>query len=245
MDFTQLTWGQCLLYVGLIVAAGAAYYFRQKLNINVRRFFFTVVFNKKEADTVLLAIEAKKGAKKYWYINNIITPIGILYFPYLLTLVSKDFGIITFNKTLIQLTLTGAFSMIGINVMRSSLTSVNEAIQKTHITDDELFNGLIKDVESIKSKLRSLILFLTLLGTLAYFIQVANFIDPQNQHIYPYLFAVIIIFLVSIFFGRLISVVQTNFLDDKSIVEAYIASLALNHTAEFNSLKEETKGGLL
>ena len=240
-----IDWAKTGLLAVILIATFIFYYYRKTITETLSNWFFAIVFNEKEAETIQLAIEAKQAAKKYWYINNIITPIIILYLPYILTLVSEDFHIINFKKSLVQLTLTGAFSMIGINVMRTNLTLVNETIKPTHIEDKSIFEGLLKDIESIKSKIRSWILLLTLLGTLAYFIQVGNFMDTNNSNITPYLIAAIILFTLSVFFGRLISIVQTNFADDESKVRAWVNSLAKKQSNDFSSLKEETKGGLL
>lgn len=249
MDTTNISWPPTTALALGITAAIAVLIWQRKRLLNffmnswqvMRKYFFWGLLNETEAETILLAIGVKKTGRKYWYFNNIFIPILIVYTPFLLTEISKDFQVIHFSKTLIELTLTGTFTMIGINVIRTNMTLVNEALEATHIPDKSMFMVLVKDAESIKSKLRSWIQLLTWTGAIAYLLEVASLIDPKKPAITPYLIGVIIMFLISVFFGRLIYVMQTNFADDESKIKAWKDSMIRKGHIQFKQLEQEGK----
>jgi hypothetical protein len=103
-------------------------------SFSLTNFLFKIIlFNNEEITTVKLAIESKKKRSALWYANNLIAPFFIVYSPYLLYRVSKDFGVIGFEKNLIDLSITGGVTLLGINVMRISLTLMNEKIDDSKI----------------------------------------------------------------------------------------------------------------
>src|SRR5690606_14579450 len=131
------------------------------------------------------------------------------------TMVSSDFNVINFEKTIQDLALTGALTMIGINIMRTNLTTVGEVLKSESLNSDPNFQDLLNDNESLKSKLRSWVHILTIIGAFCYFIQVGGFIDPSNEKSLFYIIIVFITFIISAFIARILSIVQSNFIKNE------------------------------
>jgi len=210
----------------------------------------TLLFNKKDSIIINLALKENITHQKYWILNNLITPLIILFLPYIFTMVSSDFNVINFEKTIQDLALTGALTMIGINIMRTNLTTVGEVLKSESLNSDPNFQDLLNDNESLKSKLRSWVHILTIIGAFFYFIQVGGFIDPSNEKSLFYIIIVFITFIISAFFARILSVVQSNFVKNedqlKLLLSLYTKKNKIeNEDLEQKARKEAQRGGLI
>jgi hypothetical protein len=158
--------------------------------------------------------------------------------------VSKHFQMIQYNRSLISLSLTGGLTLVGINVMRVSLSLISEKIDESKLPE-HIQKNVTEDIESIKAKLRLWILFLTIIGGLSYFLQVGPFLNPDLPVIKWYVLAFGIICVFSIFISRLIVVVQSNFVDNENLIRIWMDLLNYKGEKEYSNLKSlVTKGGL-
>lgn len=215
-------------------------------SISMIEILYTLLFfPKSERQIITIASESKKKKNSLWYKSNLVAPLLIIYAPYFFTRVSEDFGVLNFHKGLIDLTLTGSFTLLGINVMRTSLTLINEKIDYS-LLPEEITKRFGEDVEAAKSRLRFYITALTWIGGIFYVIQVCSFIDASNTKVYYYLPLILLFCLLSVVVARHITVVQTNFLDDKQFVSDSISKLSYNHKSDLKSLETiATEEGLL
>jgi hypothetical protein len=205
--------------------------------------FKIILLNNEEITTVKLAIESKKKRSALWYANNLIAPFFIVYSPYLLYRVSKDFGVISFEKNLIDLSITGGITLLGINVMRISLTLMNEKIDDSKIPI-EIRKDVMDDIESIKSKLRFWIALFTIIGVIGYFIQAAGFLKSNNPQVIWYVIAILMACLISILLGRLITIIQSNFFDNDNLIKLWINAMKQRTANQYSSLKATAEQGL-
>lgn len=241
-----------VVIIGLILILLIRYY-RKELSSLLKKLFnyltnqiLTLLFNKKDSEIINVALNHSSSNLKYWVVNNIITPLIILYLPFLFTMVSEDFNINLVSKSWQQLTLTGTFTMIGINVMRANFTSVNEILTNDSFQNDPGFKELFAHTETLKSKLRSWVHILTILSSFFYFIQVGAFINADDQKSYKYMVIFGIVFFFSVFIARILSVIQSNFTKDEEITRGLIEIMNLQRKASYNNLKNEiSKGGII
>lgn len=204
--------------------------------------FRLMLFNGNEIATISLAIQSKRKKEALWYGNNLIAPLLIIYSPYLLYLVSKDFEVIQFDRGFFELSITGAITLLGINVMRISLTLINEKIDESKIPEN-IRRGIIEDVESLKSKLRHWINTMTILGAFLFLIQAAGFIKSDNTNTIYYIIGVFFLSIISIILGRFITIVQSNFFDNENLVKNWIDALGKKTEDDYKELTGESKNG--
>lgn len=219
--------------------------FLRRLRFRIVGFLYWVIrFSHNEYVTITVALSSKKKKSGIWYANNLFIPLIVIYFPYVLTLVSNHFHTIAYSKTLIHLSLTGGLTLVGINVMRVSLSLINEKIDESKIPE-HIQKNVTEDIESIKSKLRLWVFILTIIGGISYFIQAGPFLNADEPIIKWYVFAIAFISVFSIFISRLIVVVQSNFVDNDSLIKIWMDLLNYNSEKEYSNLKSiVTKEGL-
>jgi hypothetical protein len=217
----------------------------KKIVFDIKVFLFKLIFfNRNEYVTITIALSSKKKKSLMWYANNLFIPLVIIYFPYLLTLISRHFHTINFSKSLFELSITGALTLLGINVMRVSLSLINEKIDESKLPV-HIVKNITEDIESIKSKLRLWTLFLTLVGGFFYLIQVGSFLDVKQPIIKWYILIFLSITFFSIFISRIIVVIQSNFVDNDDLIDIWMKLLNYNSEKEYSNLKSiATKEGL-
>jgi hypothetical protein len=195
-----------------------------------------LLFSRNERDIIKLAVDSKSKKSLIWYRTNLAYPLIIIYFPIILTFVSKDFGKLDFSKSIWELTLTGSFTILGINIMRNSLTYINEKLNTDHLPPN-IIENFNEDVETTKSGLRNCINYLTILGAILYFLQVGLFIDPKSAAVGPYILLIVVICFISVILGRHITVVQANFLDGSERVSTQVRQMKYNHSSDLKTLE--------
>jgi len=205
--------------------------------------FRIILFNKDEIATVKLAIKSKGKRSALWYANNLIAPFLIIYSPYILYRVSKDFGVINFEKSFCDLSITGAITLLGVNVMRISLTLVNEKVDDTKIPV-EIRKYVVEDIESIKSKLRHWITVMTIIGVIFFFIQSAGYLKADKPQIFWYIVSIYLICFISILLGRLITIIQSNFFDNDNLIRIWLSTNKERYESQYSSLRASAEQGL-
>ncbi|MFZ2899761.1 MAG: hypothetical protein WA004_14130 [Saprospiraceae bacterium] len=200
-------------------------------------FFHLLLLNKNEISTLRLAIDSKRKKRGLWYSNNLIAPLLIIYSPLIFYFASRDFGVISFDKNFFDLSVTGAITLLGINVMRVSLAFVNERIDESKIPES-IRKSTVEDVESLKSKLRHWINLMTIIGTLLFCIQAAGFIKSDSSKTIYYVVIIFISALISITFSRFVTIVQSNFFDDENLIKSWIDALGKKSETSHETLNE-------
>lgn len=228
----------------------------KKMWIAIKRYFIDKVYEvhlfrligirKNEYATFQIISIPKKYAKSTWLFNNLYFPLTVIFFPYILTIVHIAFNTIPFNKSFLDLAITGSFTMLGINVLRSASTAVTEKFDDFRISDEYAGNlGALKDqLNGIKGKLRSMVVAFTFVGGALYLIQVGQFINSTNNWIYLFFAIIFLCTSLSIIFGRLIYLIETNFMDNDEVVKLLFKKLN-DQTNDFNQLADQlSKQGL-
>jgi uncharacterized membrane protein len=100
------------------------------------------------------------------------------------------------------------------------------------------------DIESIKSKLRFWIAIFTITGAIGYFIQAAGFLKSNNPQVIWYVFAILIVCLISILLGRLITIIQSNFFDNDNLIKLWLNAMKQRTSNQYSSLKASAEQGL-
>ena len=219
-------------------------YFKNK--IYEVHLFRLIGIRRNEYATFQIISIPKKNTKTTWLFNNLYFPLIVIFFPYILTIVHIAFNTIPFNKSFLDLAITGSFTMLGINVLRSASTNVTEKFDDLKIPDEYAGNlGTLKDqLNGIKGKLRSMVVAFTFVGGALYLIQVGQFINSTNNWIYLFFAIILICTSLSIIFGRLIYLIETNFMDNDEVVRLLFKKL-INQTNDFNQLADQlSKQGL-
>ncbi len=208
--------------------------------------FHIIGIKKDEYATFQIISITKRKSRRTWFINNLYFPLIVIFFPYILTIIHIAFNTISFNKNLIDLAITGSLTMLGINVLRSASTAVTDKFEDPK--NFEKYEGdlanLKDQLNGIKGKLRSMVVAFTFLGGALYLIQVGQFINSSNGWIYLFFALIVICTTVSIVYGRMIYLIETNFLDNDEVVKLLFTKLD-NQTNDFNQLAEQlAKQGL-
>ncbi|GGC43010.1 hypothetical protein GCM10011386_39140 [Parapedobacter defluvii] len=179
-----------------------------------------------------------------WYANNLIIPIVIIYSPYLLTLLSAHFHKVNFTKSFYELSITGALSLLGINVIRTSSSLLSEKLNENKIPPEFLKN-VTGDIESVRTKLRLWAIMLTFIGGIFYFVQAGTLLDAKETVVKWYVLSFFILCFFSIFIGRIITAIQSNFTDNDNLIAIWMKLLNYKGEEEYANLKNlAEKGGL-
>lgn len=210
-------------------------------------FFWLLGFSSKYYAAYKIISTNKKRNRSVWLLNNFIFPIIVIISPYTLTIISEHFQTILFNKSFTAILIGGAISLLGINVLRTSSTIISEKLNYENIPSE--YSSKISEIESeintLKKRLTGWSWILSAIGFLFYFIQTAQLINESNNIVYWFLLGILIVFLLSLFFGRFISLMESNLFDREEFTKLLFSSL-ITQNNDFNELKSQLNNqGLL
>lgn len=202
--------------------------------------FKVIGFSSKEYATIKIIAFSKKKNAKVWYFNNLIFPFLVIYVPYVATVIHRNFNTISFNKTIVDLTITGSLSLLGLNVLRSASTYISEKLDESKIPSEftNSIDVLKSELSSIKSTLKTWVFSLTVFGTIIYIIQVIQLINGTSNIIYIFIFSIISITALSILAGRFIYLLETNFLDNDEVIRL-LFKVVNNQNNDFKKLEDK------
>jgi len=205
-----------------------------------KHLFRLIGFSSKEYATIKIIAYSKKQNAKVWYFNNFFFPLCIVYIPYTATIIHNHFQTVPFSKTLLELTITGSLSLVGLNVLRSASTYISEKLDESKIPNQFSNNiDLLKsELSAIKGNLKTFVFALTVIGTLLYIIQAIQLINGTNNVIYYFISVIGLVTFLSILVGRFIYLMETNFFDNEDVV-ILLFQVVNNQKNEFESLKNQ------
>jgi RsiW-degrading membrane proteinase PrsW (M82 family) len=220
------------------------YFKNRKFEIH---FFWLLGFNKKYYAAYKIIATNKKRNRGIWLLNNVIFPVFVIISPFILTIISSHFNTIQYTKSFAAIITGGALTLLGINVLRTSSTIISEKLNYDNIPSE--YSSKISEVEAeintLKKRLTGWSWVLSAVGFLLYFIQTAQLINDTNNVIYWFILGIVIVLLLSLFFGRFISLMESNLFDREEFTKLLFSSL-ITQSNDFAELENQLKNqGLL
>ena len=210
-------------------------------------FFRLLGFSEKDYTTYKVIAISKKKTSGVWFTNNLWFPLVVIFLPFILTLVNYCFKTTTFDKSLVNICISGSITLLGINVLRTSSTIISEKLKYENVPVELV--SKIEEVESeilaIKKKLGTRSWVLSVLGLILYFLQIGLFINDKSNAVYGFILIVCGLSFFSIFLGRFISLLETNVFDKEDAIRLLFKKLTTQKD-EYLKLEEQlTNQGLL
>lgn len=220
-------------------------YFKNKMY--ELHFFKLLGFNEKDYTTYKIISISKKKTSGVWFTNNLYFPLVVIFCPYVLTIIHHFFETTTFNKSFVEICISGSITLLGINVIRTSSTVISEKLKYDNVPSELAPN--IDEVESeivaIKKKLGSRSWILSIIGLGLYFLQIGLFITSKSNAVYWCILIICLLTLFSIFLGRFISLLETNIFDKEDAIRLLFRKL-ITQKDDYIKLEEQLNSqGLL
>lgn len=220
-------------------------YFKSK--IYELHFFRLLGFSEKDYTTFKVISISKKKTSGVWFTNNLYFPLVVIFLPYILTIVNYCFQTTTFNKSWVNICISGSITLLGINVLRTSSTIISEKLKYDNVPIDLV--PKIEEVESeilaIKKKLATKSWILSIIGLILYFLQIGLFINDSKNAVYWFIVIICLLSLFSIFLGRFISLLETNVFDKEDAIRLLFKKL-ITQKEDYSKLETQlTNQGLL
>ncbi len=210
-------------------------------------FFWLLGFSGKYYAAYKIIATNKRRNRSVWLLNNFIFPIIVILSPFILTIISEHFHTIEFTKSFTAILIGGAISLLGINVLRTSSTIISEKLNYENIPSE--YSSKVSEIENeintLKKRLTGWSWILSAIGFLLYFIQTAQLINESNKVVYWFLLGILAVLLLSLFFGRFISLMESNLFDREEFTKLLFSSL-ITQNNDYNELETQLKNqGLL
>ncbi|MEJ0106143.1 MAG: hypothetical protein WDO19_27890 [Bacteroidota bacterium] len=199
-------------------------------------------FSNKDYATYKIISTSKKRNAGAWFFNNLWFPLLVVISPIGLTIVHHYFNTVAYQKTFLEILISGSFTLLGINVIRTASTAISEKLDESMIPAQlsGQVEGLIPEINSIKSKLDRRVWFITFGGWALYLLQIGQFVNTSHSFIYLILVIVIILTFTSILYGRFIFLMKTNVFDTEEVVSLLFGKL-IRQRDDFNQLEDLLK----
>lgn len=209
-------------------------------------FFWILGFSKKYYAAYRIISKNKRRNRGNWMINNLVFPILVILTPFILKIVSDCFKVIEFQKSYTSILIGGSLTLLGINIIRTSSTIISEKLNYENVPSE--FQKKISDIDSeigtLKKRLNSWSWVLSFLGSFLYFLQVGLLINDSHNAVYWFVAIIILVFLLSLFFGRFISLMETNLFEKEEFTKLLFSKL-ITLEQDYNELESTlTKQGL-
>jgi|GEM_PF-2772949 hypothetical protein len=220
-------------------------------NKKIRNPFLKRVLSFSELEIQLRDISkiANRNKVKGWYIRNILIPISFVFIPYIISLfipvIKIPFREVFFN---------GSITLIGVSI----LFSMSSYLVRSKVTLDENISVASKkqkvfnELSNLRDKLLGYVNWIVGISFAIYFIQVvynkftyaSKDIDTSKiseENIFGML--VILLFIISMYFGKVIFEISDDFIDEAMTYEAIYKSVEKQDEETKDLLKElEEKG---
>jgi|GEM_PF-3028488 len=208
----------------------------------VEHIFWLVGFSSKEYATIKIISFSKKRNAKVWFFNNLFFPVLIIYAPYIASIIHRKFGTLSFDKSLLELTITGSLSLVGINVLRSASTYIAEKLDESKVPLEYAgsLDNLKSEISAIKGTLKSWVFLLTVLGAFLFLIQAIQLINGDHEAIFYFVLVITVVTALSILAGRFIYLLETNYFDNEEVVRL-LFRVVKNQKTDFDKLEGEIK----
>lgn len=220
-------------------------YFKEK---KYQLLFFKIIgFNNNEITTFKIVTHTKKRTARVWYINNLIFPLTVIFLPYVFTLLHYMFDTIDFNKSIQDICISGALTILGINVLRTSSTVFSEKNKHENVPPDLLgnINEVELEIHAMKKRLAARSWVFSVIGMFLYLSQICNFVKNDGFFVYFIISAIVIVSLISIMLGRFISLLETNIFETEDAIRLIFQKLVSRPETYENLKSTLIKQGLL
>lgn len=190
-------------------------------------FFYLLGFSKKYYAAYQIISKNKRRNRGNWMLNNLIFPLLVIFIPFVLKIVSDCFNVFAFDKSYTTIFIGGSLTLLGINIIRTSSTIISEKLNYENVSAEfqTKINDIDLEINTLKKRLNSWSWVLSILGTFLYILQVASLINDSNSTINWFVTAIILVFLLSIFFGRFISLMETNLFEKEEFATLLFSKL--------------------
>jgi len=217
----------------------ANYFSSKRYELHLFRIFG---LSAKDYATFKIASTAKRRNAGVWFFNNLYFPLMVIISPIVLTIVHNFFNTVEYNKSLIEILISGSLTLLGINVLRTASTAITEKIDDSIVPPQltDKINDVFVEIDTIRSKLERRIWIITFFGWGLYLLQIGQFVNAKHSFIYVILISVALLTTASILHGRFIYLMKTNFLDTEEAITLLFTKL-LNSKNEFNKLENLLK----
>lgn len=209
-----------------------------KIRIFEVHFFWLLGFSSKYYAAYKIIATNKRRNRGLWIINNFTFPICVILSPVILLIIDHYFHTIQYTKSFTAILIGGAITLLGINVLRTSSTIISDKLNYDNIPSE--FSSKISEIESeintLKKRLTAWSWVLSSLGFLLYFIQTAQLINDSSNVVYWFLGAIIIVFFLSLFFGRFISLMESNLFEREEFTKLLFSKL-ITQNNDYNNLE--------
>jgi len=221
-----------------------AYYSNRMYELH---FFKMLGFNEKDYTTYKVVAISKSKTANIWFTNNLYFPLVVIFSPLLLTIVHYCFNTTPFNKSVVEICISGSITLLGINVIRTSSTIIAEKLRYDNVPSE--FINKIDEVEAeinaLKKKLATKSWILTTIGSFLYFLQIGLFITNKSSAVYWFIFGIIVTSLFSILLGRFISLLETNIFEKEDAIRLLFRKL-ITQKDDYQNLESQLNNqGLL
>jgi hypothetical protein len=199
-------------------------------------------FSGKDYATFKIVSTSKHKNSGTWLFNNFYFPLMVVVSPFILTLVHNTYNTVAYKKTLLEILISGSFTLIGINVIRTASTSISEKLDDSKVPTQfkDQIDNLFGEIDGIRNKLERRVWVISYIGWGLYLLQIGQFVNDSSWVIYIILSIVIILTLASIIHGRFIFLMKTNLFDKEEVVMLLFGKL-LGQKNDFKQLEELLK----
>lgn len=179
--------------------------------------------------------------------NNVIFPICVILSSALWIIISDNYETIDFDKSFITILISGAISLLGINVLRTSSTIISEKLNFDIIPSEfaSKASEFEREISTLKKRLTGWSWVLSCIGFFLYFIQTGQLINDTNNVVYWFLAGILLVLVLSLFFGRFISLLESNIFDKEDYTKLLFSCL-ITQNNDYKELEDKLKNqGLL
>lgn len=188
------------------------------LNKSKKILFYCFFFKKEDIAAYEVVAHVKKKNTGQWYFNNLIFPILTVFSPMLLYFFSVDSKTFIFNRDITDFVISGSLTLMGLSVLRSAHTNIKDDVDDSLLSGHGLAirNKILEKVNSLRGKLVRWSWVLTSFGWLFYVVQVGQIISKNSSYIQSYIIIFFIASGASIFIGRFMYLMDSNFLENSA-----------------------------
>lgn len=209
--------------------------------------FLLLGFRKKDYATFQMLSASKKKSRSTWFENNLGWPLFVIFLPWGFALLHRAFNTVAYDRTILEIAISGSLTLVGINVLRSTFILISDRLDDSKIPEHlkDAWPEVLAEIKGMKEKIKWKVWFFSVVGTVLYVVQVIQLINTTEPYVYYVLIGIVYIAIVSIFLARFIFLLETNFLEDKDLIEMLFRCLKSQKNDYENMKTKLAKQGIL
>lgn len=188
------------------------------LNKIKKIFFYCFFFKREDLATYEVVAHVKRKNTGQWYFNNLIFPVLTIFSPIFLYFFGLESKTFVFNRDLVDFVISGSLTLMGLSVLRSAHTNIKDDVDESLLSGHGLAirKKIVEKINSLRGRLVRWSWVLTSFGWLCYVVQVGQIISKSSSHIQSYIVIFFVASGASIFIGRFMYLMDTNFLENSA-----------------------------